>query len=164
MSVRSCPSVRTEQLVSHWMDFSAIWYLNIFRKSRKFRFHSDRTRLKDAYITTTIHFWSYLAQFFLKWEIFQTKVIDEIKTHISCSVTFSFFLYLIYIYIFLNCTVYEIMWKNTVEWVKPQTIIWRMRIACWITKATDTHSQYAILTAFTLQEWLNEPALMLRYK
>ena len=26
--------------------------------------------------------------------------------------------------------------------------IWRMRFACWITKATDTHSEYAILIAF----------------
>ena len=28
--------------------------------------------------------------------------------------------------------------------------IWRMRIACWITKATDTHSEHVIITvAFT---------------
>ena len=27
-------------------------------------------------------------------------------------------------------------------------IIQRMRNACWITKATDTHSEYVILTAF----------------
>ena len=25
--------------------------------------------------------------------------------------------------------------------------IWSMRIACWITKATDTHSEYAIRSA-----------------
>ena len=28
-----CPSVRTEQLGSHWMDFHEMCYLNIFRKS-----------------------------------------------------------------------------------------------------------------------------------
>jgi len=27
-------------------------------------------------------------------------------------------------------------------------ILWRMRIACWITKATDTDSEYVILIAF----------------
>ena len=27
--------------------------------------------------------------------------------------------------------------------------IWRMRIACWITKARDAHSEYVILIAFT---------------
>ena len=35
-------------------------------------------------------------------------------------------------------------------------IIRRMRIACWIPKATDTHSEYAILIAFRLQQWLHE--------
>jgi hypothetical protein len=39
--------------------------------------------------------------------------------------------------------------------------IWRMRIACWITKAT--HSQYAILIAFPLQQRLQERASLLRY-
>ena len=37
---------------------------------------------------TNTHFLSYLAQFFLQWEMFQTKVVDKIKTHILCSVTF----------------------------------------------------------------------------
>ena len=36
-----------------------------------------------------IHFSSYLAQFFLEWEMFQTKVVQKIKTHILCSVTLS---------------------------------------------------------------------------
>jgi hypothetical protein len=31
---------------------------------------------------------------------------------------------------------------------RPQTTIWRMRIACWIPKATNTQSEYAILTPF----------------
>ena len=35
-----------------------------------------------------IHFWSYLAQFFSKWETFQTKVVEKVKTRILCSVTF----------------------------------------------------------------------------
>ena len=35
---------------------------------------------------TNIHFWSYLAQFFLEWEMFQTKVVEKIKTHISYSI------------------------------------------------------------------------------
>jgi len=33
------------------------------------------------------------------------------------------------------------MWKNTVQPDRPQMAIWRMRTACWIPKATDTHSQ-----------------------
>jgi len=34
--------------------------------------------------------------------------------------------------------IYEIMWKNDVERCRPQMTIWRKRIACWITKATQT--------------------------
>jgi hypothetical protein len=43
-------------------------------------------------------------------------------------------------------------------------IIRRMRFACWITKAIDTHSEYVILTAFQREQWLRERASMLRYK
>ena len=42
-------------------------------------------------------------------------------------------------------------------------IIWSMRVACWITKATDTHSGYVIVTSFARQQWLRERASMLRY-
>jgi len=49
------------------------------------------------------------------------------------------------IYFFENLAVYEIMWKNIVEPEGPQVTIWRMRIACWITKVTYTHSEYVIL-------------------
>jgi hypothetical protein len=41
-------------------------------------------------------------------------------------------------------------------------IIRRMRFACWITKVTDTHSEYVIFIAFVRQEWSRERALMLR--
>ena len=30
---------------------------------------------------TDIHFWSYLAQFFLEWEIFQTEVVQKINPY-----------------------------------------------------------------------------------
>ena len=46
---------------------------------------------------------------------------------------------------------------------RPQTTIWRKRIACWIPKATNTHSQYVILIAFPQQQWLHERASLLRY-
>ena len=41
--------------------------------------------------------------------------------------------------------------------------IWRMRIACWTRTATNTHSDYVILIAFLLQQWLHKSALVLRY-
>jgi len=41
--------------------------------------------------------------------------------------------------------------------------ICRMPIACWIPKATNTHSQYVIHTAFPLQQCLHEHSSVLRY-
>jgi hypothetical protein len=52
------------------------------------------------YIKTKIHFWSYIAQLFLEWQMFQTYFVEETKTQIICSITF-----------FENSVVYEIMWK-----------------------------------------------------
>ena len=40
---------------------------------------------------------------------------------------------------------------------------WRLRIACCITNATNTGSQYAILVALLLQNWLHERASVLHY-
>ena len=55
------------------------------------------------------------------------------------------------------------MWKNIVERGRPQMTIWRMRIVCWIPKAINTNSEYVLLIAFPLQQWLYECASMLRY-
>jgi len=81
--------------------------------------------------------------------MFQTRFAEKIKTHFVFSNFFSL----------ENRAVYEIMWKNVV--VRRPTrdsIIWRVRIACWIPKATNTHSEYVTLIAFRLQEWLHEGA------
>jgi hypothetical protein len=62
--------------------------------------------------------------------MFGTKVAEKIKTHIMFVVTF-----------FENSAVCEKMWNNIVERDRPQMAMWRMRIACWIPKATKyTHS------------------------
>jgi hypothetical protein len=62
--------------------------------------------------------------------MFHTKVVEKIKRLTLCSVT-----------IFYNRAVYETMWKSTVERDRPQMTQWRMRIACWIPKVTNTHIQ-----------------------
>ena len=41
------------------------------------------------------------------------------------------------------------MWKNIVGPDSPQITKWRMRIACWAPKATDTLSEYVILNRFS---------------
>ena len=60
----------------------------------------------------------------------QLKVVEKIKTHILCSVTF-----------FENGVVYEIMWTNIVERGRPHMTC-RKRSTCLVPKATNTHIQF----------------------
>jgi len=83
--------------------------------------------------------------------MFRTNVVEETKTHFVFSNFFS-----------ENLNVYKIMRKNIVQRGRPQMTIWRMRVTCWITKATNKHSQYVILIASSLQQCLHESASMLR--
>jgi len=107
-------------------------------------------------MTTNKHFWSYLAQFLQEWKMFQTKVMEKIKTRISCSVTFFFFF-------FENRAVYERTWRNHAQPGRPQMTTLRIHITCWITEAANTLSEYVIIIAISLQKWLHKSASMLRH-
>jgi len=76
--------------------------------------------------------------------------IEKIETHILSSVTLFFSLE--------NRAVYEIIWKNIVQPDRPPKVIWCVRFASWIPKAKNIHSEYVILIAFTLHQWLHESA------
>jgi len=96
-----------------------------------------------------MQFWSYLAQFLLEWEMFQTKVVQKIKTHILSS----FFLSLSPR---KSCS----LWDNLEKYGRAgqatdDNLIQSMRIACWITKATNTRSDYVIHTVFPLHSRLH---------
>jgi len=69
---------------------------------------------------------SHLAQVLLEWEMLQTNLVVKIKTYISFEITFSKM---------------PAFWKNLKKYIvepyKPQITKWRMRILCWIPKATD---------------------------
>jgi hypothetical protein len=54
------------------------------------------------------------------------------------------------------------MLKNNVEPDMSQMTIWCVHIACWIPKATNTHSKYVIFIAIPRQLLLHERASMLR--
>jgi hypothetical protein len=60
-----------------------------------------------------------------------------------------------------NRAVYEIMRKNYVQPGRPQMTVWRLRITCRI--PTNTLSEYVLLIALPLQQWLHERASVLRY-
>jgi hypothetical protein len=81
---------------------------------------------------TNILMGSYLAQYFLEWEIFQTKVVDKIKTHILSSI----------IFFRKSCRLWDNVEKyGIVGQATHDNIIRRMRTARWIPKATNTHSR-----------------------
>ena len=151
MSVRL--SVRMEQLRSHWADFHGIWYLSIFRKSVEksqvsLKYENNSTLHEDRCTFMVISCW-----ILLRMRNVSDKFVQKIKTHFVFN---NFF--------FENRVVYEVMWKYIVERERPRlTIIRRMHIERWITKATDTNSKYVILIAFPLQQWLDERTSMLRF-
>jgi len=87
--------------------------------------------------------------------MFRTKVTEKMKKDILCSITsFSEFR-----------AVYVILWKeyDKATQAAVDSTTWRMRVACCITKATNTHTGYVTLIAFPLQQCLHERTLMLRY-
>jgi len=59
-------------------------------------------------------------------------------------------------------TVFEMTWQcGRAGLAADGDTTWRMRFACWMNKATDPLSKYAIFVAFLRQQWLRERALML---
>jgi hypothetical protein len=114
---------------------------------------------------TNIHF--YHIPFFPS---YKKNVVDKrcTENHIMCAVTF-----------FFgggggceNCPIFERVGgagggSKIVPFMRecgrPRMTIWRMRIACWIPKATNTHSGCVILIVFPPQQWLHERATLLRF-
>ena len=77
--------------------------------------------------------------------MFQTKVVEKIKTHILCSVTF----------FFENRAVYEIMLKNLVEPERPR--ITKYCGVCGLHAGqVMLVSRCVILTAFLRQQWFRK--------
>jgi len=73
-------------------------------------------------------------------DMFRSKVVEKIKMHNLHSIMYS---------------------ENHAgeKYGRPkhatdENVTQRMRFICWVTKATDTHSEYVILIAFPRQQWL----------
>jgi len=83
------------------------------------------------------------------------KICRENQNTHFCSIT-----------LFFVSKIVLFMWKNVVQLDRPQMTTWRMRIACWLTKAanTNTHAQvFAIFIACPLQQWLHARPSLLHY-
>jgi len=61
--------------------------------------------------------------------LIQIQIVEKIKTHILCSVTHP---------PPKKIMLFMIVWKNIVEWGRPQITIWCMCIACWIPTSRNT--------------------------
>ena len=149
-------SIRMEQLGSNWTDFHELWYLSTVWKSVKKIQVSLKSDKNNWYFTwRPIHFWSYLAYFFLEWKMFQTKVVEKIKTHILCSITF--FQELCH------------LWDNAEKYCRVGQAGHRWQYdtctlhAGYLRLHTHTHSEYVTLIAFQCQQWLQQQASMLHY-
>ena len=119
---------------------------------------------------TLRHFWRYFAKFFLEVEMFQTQVVQKIRTQYNVQQLFS-----------ENRTLYEIMSKNMVETsqygayesrVGLASLYARMRMHTPTGSVTHMHrrtckhahtDQYVILIAVPQQQWLRERTSMFRY-
>jgi len=82
--------------------------------------------------------------------MFKKKVVEKVRTHSFYSVSFP---------PPKSCR----LWDNVEKCARAKqptddSIIQRMCFACWITKATDTYSEYVILIAFLQQQWLHKHA------
>ena len=127
LCLSSCLSVRIKLLDPHWTDLHKTWYLSIFQKlcSKNSNLIKIQQEHRLLYLTSYVHLWQYMIEYFLKWDVLKTKVADKIKKkHISYSITFSY-----------NRAVYEIIWKKLgrAGETTDDNITERMRFACWIT-------------------------------
>jgi hypothetical protein len=142
----SAPTGRIFMKFDVWVCFENL--------SRKLKFHSNLTRQmctlhEDLRISMTVSRW-----ILLRMRNFSDKVVAKMKTHILCSITF----------LLKFCR----LWDNVEKYGKARNatdynIIRRMRFSCWITKATNTHSDYVTLIAFPRQQWFRERGPILRY-
>jgi hypothetical protein len=126
-----------EQLGSHWTDFYDIWCFTIFfRKSvQKIKFRVNLTRT-----TGTVPEGRYIFLIMSGWILVRMRNTSDKSfrenqnTHFVFSNSFP-----------KNRDFYEKMWKNILRPERTQMKIWRMRIACWITR-----SDCVIISVFLL--------------
>ena len=136
-----------EELGSHWKEFHEIWYLSDFWyhvEKIKVLLKSDKTALHENRSPLIIISRSIILRMR---NVFEKLCREYQNTHF----------------------VFNIFPENHVENYDRarqdigDSKIRRMRITCLITKATDTHPEYVILSAFPKQKWLHERVSVLRY-
>jgi len=107
--------VRMKKIPSHWTDFREILYLIIFRKSiQKIQASLKYDRNNGHFKRRPIYICDYNSLNSSKNEKSFRQNFAKIKAQILCSV----------IFFFINRTVYEIMWNNTIRPDRPHMKIY----------------------------------------
>ena len=129
------PSVCMEQLSSHWTDFNETWYLSILCKYvKKLQVSLQADKINGYFMRRPLDIFYHISLISSPNGSYK-RCRENQNTHFVFNNSFT------------NYAVYEIMWKTIVQPDRPQTTIRCVRIACWIPKATNTHSKYVILFA-----------------
>jgi len=114
---------------------------------------SYQTQIIRSSMKIYVHLQKELAEFFLEWEVFQTKRVENNKTHFLCSIKFSR----------KSCRLRDNVEKyGTTRQTTDENIIRSKLFSCRIIKATNTQGEYFILLAFPRQQRLREFASALR--
>jgi hypothetical protein len=136
----SVPTGRIFMKLGIWGSFENVETVQVWLKSDK----------NNGYSTWRPRYVYGKARPFLRMRNVSDKSCRE-KTHVLCPVTLSSR---------NSCR----LWGNTGKYGTARQatdnnirVIWRMRVSCWIPKATDTHSEYVIV-ASPRQQWLHERA------
>jgi len=117
----SAPTGRIFVKFDIWMFFEKLL--------RTFKFHWNWTRMKGILHECQCTFLIISRSILLRMRNVSNKRYREsLNTHFIFHNSFE------------NSAVYETMRKSIVEQDRLQMRIWRMRIACWIPKATNTHT------------------------
>ena len=152
------PSVCPHATTRHPLDgFSRNLTFGDF--SKIFRGNSSLIKIwqeeQVLYMKTFLNIWQHLAEFFWKWEMFQMSVVNKIKTY---------FMFNNFFFLRKSCRLWDNVEKySTAREATDDSVVRRMRCACWINNVSETHSEDAILTASVLQQRLHERASVLRY-
>ena len=138
-----CPSVRTEQLGSHRTDFHEICYLAIFLKSIEKTHVSLKPEKNNRYFT-----WRLVSFMIISlWFPFRMRNVSDKSCRENRN---THFLFSNFFFPQKLCR----LWDNVEKYgsagqATDDSVMRRMRIACWMTTAANIHSEYVILIDFS---------------
>jgi hypothetical protein len=151
MAISFVISVRLSALKNRFPRDGYSWNFNfcIFSNiSRQFKFHYSYSRTR---ITATLYEDRYTCFCSRNEKCFRQNLYRKIKTHFVFNILF-----------FWNRVVYDVCGKKYCRADQATDGCMGHGRCVWIIQPTNTHSEYIILNAFLLQQWLYELAWKLR--